>query len=83
MGALMFSLAGVSMHMKGAAWAGVICATGAVCNKRAYDADWKQVLMGVMFSLSALFVNGMNAYQGMKVREAEAGLGGAGAETIM
>jgi len=28
MGALMFSLAGVSMHMKGAAWAGVICATG-------------------------------------------------------
>lgn len=64
------------MHSKGAAWVGVVCAVAALCNKRAHDSDWKQVYTGVMFSISALFVNGMNAYQGMKAREAEAGGGG-------
>ena len=52
-------------------------ATGAFCNKRSYDADWKQVYTGVMFSMSALAVQAMNAYQGMKARAAAEEAGGA------
>ena len=68
---------GVSMHSKGGAWVGAMFATAAVCNKRSYDSDWKQIYTGVMFSFSALFIMVMNAYQGMKAREAAAAGGAA------
>ena len=55
----------------------MVFATGAFCNKRSYDADWKQVYTGVMFSMSALAVQAMNAYQGMKARAAAEEAGGA------
>ena len=77
LGALVCSLFGVTMHSKGGAWAGAVFATGAFCNKRSHDSDWKQIYTGVMFSFSALFVTGMNAYQGMKAREAAAAGGAA------
>ena len=75
----MFSLFGTMMHMKGMAWIGVVFATGSFLNKRTYDSDSKQIWTGIMFALSGLFVNGMNAYQGMKARErmAEAAAGAA------
>jgi len=67
LGALVFGVCGSMLHWKGCAWVAVIFATAAMCNKRVYDSDWKQIWTSVMFAFSGLFINSLNAYNGRDV----------------
>lgn len=68
LGALVFSLLGVTMQYKFCAWAGATFALAAFLNKRKHDSDSSQILSGVLFAVSGLAVVFMNGYHGEKAR---------------
>lgn len=70
LGAVIFGLFGATMHSKGAAWVAVVLSAGAFCNKKSYNADWKQIYTGTMFAVSAVALQVMHSYEGIKARAA-------------
>lgn len=80
LGALVFSLLGVTMGYKFCAWAGTTFALAAFLNKRRHDADSSQIVSGVLFAVSGLAVVFMNGYHGEKARAFESSQGSAKAD---
>ena len=67
-GALFSSFVGMTFKWKGLTWVGFVFAVAALCNKRAHDADTKQIITGSVFAFSALLISAMHSWQGAKAR---------------
>ena len=58
----------MTFKWKGLTWVGFVFAVAALCNKRAHDADTKQIITGSVFAFSALLISVMHSWQGAKAR---------------
>jgi hypothetical protein len=67
--ALMLSLLGVMLGgRKIFCWTGALLAVASVVNRRAHDADTKQIWTAALFGVGGLFIMILNGKQGEKAR---------------